>query len=122
MSVKPLDLTLPYLVADMAQADWGRKEMQLSENEMPGLMSVIKKYGTVTQYEDAGWDVKDGAMIVKPGAGVGIDNPERRFLLREIREDAHQHDVLENIGEIAGMERVAVVHAAPPAVTVPAES
>jgi len=45
MSVKPLDLTLPYLVADMAQADWGRKEMQLSENEMPGLMSVIKKYG-----------------------------------------------------------------------------
>ncbi|OLN25452.1 Adenosylhomocysteinase [Desulfovibrio sp. DV] len=45
MSVKALDLTLPYMVADMAQADWGRKEMQLSENEMPGLMSVIEKYG-----------------------------------------------------------------------------
>ncbi|MFP5257541.1 MAG: adenosylhomocysteinase [Acidobacteriota bacterium] len=45
MSVKPLDLTLPYMVADMAQADWGRKEMQLSENEMPGLMAVIEKYG-----------------------------------------------------------------------------
>jgi len=45
MSVKALDLTLPYMVADMAQADWGRKEMQLSENEMPGLMSVIAKYG-----------------------------------------------------------------------------
>ena len=45
MSVKALDLTLPSMVADMAQADWGRKEMQLSENEMPGLMSVIEKYG-----------------------------------------------------------------------------
>ncbi|MHC1790799.1 adenosylhomocysteinase [Solidesulfovibrio sp.] len=45
MSVKALDLTLPYMVADMAQADWGRKEMQLSENEMPGLMAVIEKYG-----------------------------------------------------------------------------
>jgi len=45
MSVKPLDLTLPYKVADLSQADWGRKEMQLSEGEMPGLMAVIKKYG-----------------------------------------------------------------------------
>ena len=45
MSAKPLELTLPYKVADLSQADWGRKEMQLSENEMPGLMAVIKKYG-----------------------------------------------------------------------------
>ena len=45
MSVTPLDLTLPYKVADLSQADWGRKEMQLSENEMPGLMAVIEKYG-----------------------------------------------------------------------------
>ena len=45
MSAKPLDLSLPYKVADLSQADWGRKEMQLSENEMPGLMAVIKKYG-----------------------------------------------------------------------------
>ena len=40
-----MELTLPYKVADLSQADWGRKEMQLSENEMPGLMAVIKKYG-----------------------------------------------------------------------------
>ena len=45
MSVAPLDLSLPYKVADLSQADWGRKEMQLSENEMPGLMAVIAKYG-----------------------------------------------------------------------------
>ena len=35
---KPLDLSLPYKVADMKLADFGRKEMQLSEREMPGLM------------------------------------------------------------------------------------
>ncbi|GAB7079536.1 adenosylhomocysteinase [Megalodesulfovibrio paquesii] len=43
--VKPLDLSLEFKVADMAQADWGLKEMQLAENEMPGLMETIKKYG-----------------------------------------------------------------------------
>ncbi|MBD5552919.1 MAG: adenosylhomocysteinase [Desulfovibrio sp.] len=41
---KPLDLKLPYKVADMKLADFGRKEMQLSEKEMPGLMECIKKY------------------------------------------------------------------------------
>jgi len=40
-----LDLTLKYKVADISLADWGRKEMQLAENEMPGLMAVREKYG-----------------------------------------------------------------------------
>ena len=43
--VKDLDLSLDYLVKDIEQADFGRKEMQLSEREMPGLMECIKKYG-----------------------------------------------------------------------------
>ena len=43
--VKALDLSLDYKVADLSLADWGRKEMQLSEREMPGLMSIIEKYG-----------------------------------------------------------------------------
>lgn len=43
--VKPLDLSLDYKVADISLADWGRKEMQLSEIEMPGLMELRKKYG-----------------------------------------------------------------------------
>ncbi|MDE5833849.1 MAG: adenosylhomocysteinase [Desulfovibrio sp.] len=41
---KPLDLSLPYKVADMGLADLGVKEMQLSEKEMPGLMECIRKY------------------------------------------------------------------------------
>ena len=43
--IKPLDLSLDYKVADMSLADFGKKEMQLSERETPGLMECIKKYG-----------------------------------------------------------------------------
>ncbi len=35
----------PYKVADISLADWGRKEIQLAENEMPGLMALREKYG-----------------------------------------------------------------------------
>ncbi|MDO9630784.1 MAG: adenosylhomocysteinase, partial [Humidesulfovibrio sp.] len=40
-----LDLKMNYRVADLSLADWGRKELQLSENEMPGLMALRKKHG-----------------------------------------------------------------------------
>ncbi|MEF2145539.1 MAG: adenosylhomocysteinase [Desulfovibrionaceae bacterium] len=43
--VQALDLTLPYKVADLALTEWGRRELQLSENEMPGLMALREKYG-----------------------------------------------------------------------------
>ncbi|PIE05904.1 MAG: adenosylhomocysteinase, partial [Sorangium cellulosum] len=42
---QPLDPTLPHKVKDLSLADWGIKEMALSENEMPGLMAVRAKYG-----------------------------------------------------------------------------
>ncbi len=45
MKFLKLDNTLPYRVADLSLADWGREEMRLSENEMPGLMAIRKKYG-----------------------------------------------------------------------------
>ena len=35
----------PYKVADMSLAEWGRKEIMLAENEMPGLMALREKYG-----------------------------------------------------------------------------
>ena len=37
--------TLPYKVADISLADFGRKEIELAEKEMPGLMALRKKYG-----------------------------------------------------------------------------
>ena len=42
---------LPYKVLDCSPAefnrlaDWGRKEIDLAENEMPGLMALREKYG-----------------------------------------------------------------------------
>ncbi|MEX1015200.1 MAG: adenosylhomocysteinase [Phycisphaeraceae bacterium] len=35
---------LDYKVADLGLAEWGRKEIELAEHEMPGLMSVRKRY------------------------------------------------------------------------------
>ena len=31
----------------MSLAEWGRKEIMLAENEMPGLMALREKYGQV---------------------------------------------------------------------------
>ncbi len=45
MSAKNLDLSLDYKVADINLADFGKKEIQLSEREMPGLMELIRRYG-----------------------------------------------------------------------------
>src|ERR1700751_694562 len=33
-----------YKVADLSLADWGRKEISIAEHEMPGLMSIRRKY------------------------------------------------------------------------------
>ena len=35
---------IPYKVKDIKLADWGRKEIELAEAEMPGLMSLRKEY------------------------------------------------------------------------------
>ena len=36
---------LPYKVKDLSLADWGRREITLAENEMPGLMALREKHG-----------------------------------------------------------------------------
>ena len=35
---------LPYKVADMSLAEFGRKEIEIAEHEMPGLMALRQKY------------------------------------------------------------------------------
>ena len=37
---------LPHKVSDISLAELGRRRIMLAENEMPGLMSLRKKYGT----------------------------------------------------------------------------
>lgn len=36
---------LPHKVKDISLAEWGRKEIELAELEMPGLMAIRKEYG-----------------------------------------------------------------------------
>jgi len=36
---------LPYKVKDISLAEWGRKEIELAEAEMPGLMALREQYG-----------------------------------------------------------------------------
>ncbi len=44
MSTKTMPY-IPYKVKDISLADWGRKEIELAEAEMPGLMSLREEYG-----------------------------------------------------------------------------
>ncbi|HKL92937.1 MAG: adenosylhomocysteinase [Bacteroidales bacterium] len=44
MNTYPLFADLPHCVADLSQAEFGRKEIDLAEPEMPGLMALREKY------------------------------------------------------------------------------
>ena len=37
---------MDYKVKDMGLAEWGRRVIEISEKEMPGLMATRAKYGT----------------------------------------------------------------------------
>ena len=41
---KSSNQTPKYKVADIASADWGRREIRIAEHEMPGLMALRKEY------------------------------------------------------------------------------
>ena len=43
-TIPAIDTTLPYKVADMSLAEWGRKELDIAEVEMPGLMAIRERY------------------------------------------------------------------------------
>ena len=48
--------SMDYKVADISLAGWGRKEVEIAETEMPGLMAIRQEY--------AGQKPLDGARIV----------------------------------------------------------
>lgn len=45
--------SIDYKVKDISLAEWGRKEIQLAEAEMPGLMSLRKEYGKIKPLKNA---------------------------------------------------------------------
>ncbi|EED31897.1 adenosylhomocysteinase [gamma proteobacterium NOR5-3] len=44
-TVTKLDNTPDYRVADISLADWGRRELEIAEGEMPALMALREQYG-----------------------------------------------------------------------------
>ena len=66
-----------YKVADIGLADFGRKEIEIAEHEMPGLMAVREKYGPE-----------------KPLDGVRVMPSEANFFLIEIADAAVTHEAL----------------------------
>lgn len=44
MAQAEVNQKVPYKVADISLADWGRREIKLAENEMPGLMALRQKH------------------------------------------------------------------------------
>ena len=44
-AIKKSEMTADYKVADMSLAQWGRNEIELAEEEMPGLMALRKEMG-----------------------------------------------------------------------------
>src|SRR5210317_1660705 len=46
-------MTQDYHVADMSLADWGRKEIEIAQTEMPGLMALRDEFGKSKPLKDA---------------------------------------------------------------------
>jgi len=91
---------LEYKVADITLADWGRKEIQIAEQEMPGLMSLREKFGASKPWENNiirhNISLNDG--IINEGS-LAIWKDERSGAMRncEIFNNTFVNDTLRGI-------------------------
>jgi adenosylhomocysteinase len=53
METLTVDKKLAYKVADINLAEWGRKEIEIAEKEMPGLMAIREKFAMVKPLKGA---------------------------------------------------------------------
>lgn len=51
--MQKVDQRLAYKVKDISLADWGRREIELAEAEMPGLMTLRERYGKTKPLQGA---------------------------------------------------------------------
>jgi adenosylhomocysteinase len=51
--LKPMAIATEYKVKDLALAEWGRKEINIAETEMPGLMATRQEYGATQPLKGA---------------------------------------------------------------------
>ncbi len=55
MEVETMNQTNDYKVADISLAEFGRKEIQLAEVEMPGLMALREQYRDSMRAAEMAW-------------------------------------------------------------------
>ena len=53
MSATTAKPTADHAVTDLTLADWGRKEIQIAETEMPGLMAIREEYASARPLKGA---------------------------------------------------------------------
>ena len=53
MSVVSTEKEIAYKVADLSLSEWGRKEIEIAEKEMPGLMAIRKKFSGLKPLQGA---------------------------------------------------------------------
>ena len=46
MAVVTVEKTPEFVIADITLADWGRKEIDIAEKEMPGLIAIRDRYAS----------------------------------------------------------------------------
>jgi hypothetical protein len=62
--------TLPFKVADLSLAEFGRKEIRLAEHEMPGLMAMRAEYADAQPLRDPmGSSAASSAMFMRLAGG-----------------------------------------------------
>ena len=70
-----------YKVADISLADWGRKEIDIAEHEMPGLMSIRQKYAADQAAQGRARDRLAAHDHPDRGADRDAEGPRRRRAL-----------------------------------------
>ena len=77
-----------YKVADIALAEWGRREIAIAETEMPGLMAVREEYGSEQPLK--------GARI----AGCLHMTIQTAVLIESLRLYPNELDILVQLGRV----------------------
>jgi adenosylhomocysteinase len=51
--LKPVSPSADYVIADLGLADWGRKELNIAQTEMPGLMAIREEFAAIQPLKGA---------------------------------------------------------------------
>ena len=87
---KELFTSAPYKIADMSLADFGRKEIEMAQHEMPGLMALREKYGKGKdrQTEIREFDSIEATKVAVSNAKLYVDRAEGFFGIGKAMKDS----------------------------------